>query len=109
MGKYEVTQGEWASVMGQPIGLDKHRFPKADISWYDSVEFCNKLSEREMLPPYYDVQVKAWKGASIEEAEVTILSGIGYHIPTNAEWEPPPLNEANAKGSGSTAWPSATN
>ncbi|MCE9531963.1 MAG: formylglycine-generating enzyme family protein, partial [Planctomycetes bacterium] len=70
-------------------GLDTTKFPVESVSWYDSVEFCNKLSEQEGLKPYYDLKVtkrddKEFK--RIEEAEVTILGGNGYHIPTDAEW-----------------------
>jgi sulfatase modifying factor 1 len=40
------------------------------------VRFCNKLSERHGLLPYYAV------GAS-----VTVKGGTGYRLPTEAEWE----------------------
>lgn len=97
MGKYEVTQGEWEAVMGyNPSvykkgkkvveGMDTSRFPVENISWYDSVEFCNKLSVREGLKPYYELTVKERKETSIEKAEVKILGGNGYKIPTDPEW-----------------------
>jgi serine/threonine protein kinase len=88
MGKYEVTQGEWAVVMGPPVSLEQQWLPKADISWYDSVEFCNTLSEKEGLKAYYEVKAtKRGSNQRIVAAEVTILGGNGYHIPTDAEWE----------------------
>ena len=98
LGKYEVTQGEWEKVMGynpsyfnaknaKVAGLDTSHFPVEQVSWLDSVEFCNKLSEREGLKPYYELTVAKRDGPSIEEAEVKILGGSGYHIPTDAEWE----------------------
>ncbi|MCE9533347.1 MAG: formylglycine-generating enzyme family protein, partial [Planctomycetes bacterium] len=100
LGKYEVTQGEWEKVMGynpsdfgpknpKTKGLDTTKFPVENVSWYDSVEFCNKLSEQERLKPYYDLKVtkrEANDGKQIEEAEVIILGGNGYHIPMDAEW-----------------------
>ncbi|MCE9531962.1 MAG: SUMF1/EgtB/PvdO family nonheme iron enzyme [Planctomycetes bacterium] len=100
LGKYEVTQGEWEKVMGynpssfgpqnpKVKGLDTSKFPVEQVSWYDSVEFCNKLSEKEGLKPYYELKVTKRGGKDsnqIEEAEVTILGGNGYHIPTDAEW-----------------------
>jgi formylglycine-generating enzyme required for sulfatase activity len=88
LGKYEVTQAEWQKVMNyNPSQFKGPNLPVENVSWFDSVEFCNKLSEREKLPPYYALEVKTRKGNSIEEAEVKILGGPGYHIPTDAEWE----------------------
>jgi len=89
LGNYEVTQGEWQEVMGyNPSAyMDTSKFPVEQVSWYDSVEFCNKLSEREGLKPYYELTVTKRSGKQIEEADVKILGGSGYHIPTCAEWE----------------------
>jgi hypothetical protein len=100
LGKYEVTQGEWEKVMGynpstfgpkhaKVAAEDTSKFPADSVSWYDSVEFCNKLSEQGGLQPYYDLKVTKRVGKDskqIEDAEVKILGGSGYHIPTDAEW-----------------------
>jgi formylglycine-generating enzyme required for sulfatase activity len=70
-------------------GMDTSKFPVENMSWFDSVEFCNKLSEQEGLKPCYDLKVTRRGGKDskrIEEAEVKILVGDGYHIPTDAEW-----------------------
>ena len=71
---------------GAPV-LDPSKFPVDNVNWFDSVEFCNKLSEWEGMKPYYDLTVTKRQGPSIEEAEVKILGGSGYHIPTDTEWE----------------------
>jgi len=97
LGKYEVTQGEWEQVMednpsgfgpkkAKVAGMDTSKFPVENVNWFDSLEFCNKMSERETLPPYYELAVAQRSGRSIEEAEVKIVGGNGYHLPTNAEW-----------------------
>ena len=97
LGKYEVTQGEWQQVMADnpsnfgpenPIvaGMDTSKFPVEQVSWFDSVEFCNKLSESEGLQPWYELTVTRRSGAAIEEAEVKILGGSGYHLPTDSQW-----------------------
>ena len=66
-----MTQGEWEKVMGynpsafgpkgirhaKVAGMDTSQFPVETVSWFDSVEFCNKLSEQEGLKPYYDLKV----------------------------------------------------
>ncbi len=71
IGKFEVTQGQWAAVMGttlsdiisengwSPYGIGDD-YPMYDVSWYDAQAFCTKLSE---------------------------LTGKTYRLPTEAEWE----------------------
>lgn len=47
------------------------------VSWNDAAEFCAKLSQHEQLEPHYDRT----------DEKVTPLSGTGYRLPTEAEWE----------------------
>ena len=79
-----VTQKQWQAVMGsnpsfkfKNIGnSDEH--PVQNISWYDAIEFLNKLSQREGLPECYEVD-----GSTVRLRE----SCTGYRLPTEAEWE----------------------
>jgi formylglycine-generating enzyme required for sulfatase activity len=79
LGVYEVTQYEYRQVMNDNPShfKDSELLPVEDVSWFDTVTFCNKLSERERRTPYY----------KIEDKTVTILGGNGYRLPTEAEWE----------------------
>ena len=97
LGKYEVTQEEWQQVMGynpshftpeEAKVADTSKFPVETVSWYDCVEYCNKLSEREGLKPYYELTgtKRGKNGKQIEAAEVKILGGSGYRIPREAHW-----------------------
>jgi len=79
IGKYEVTQQEWEIIMTENPSVfnGKHK-PVDNVSWYDAVKFCNRLSEREGLNPVYD----------INRYDVTCdFSKNGYRLPTEAEWE----------------------
>jgi Uncharacterized conserved protein len=54
IGKYEVTQELWDSVLGSnPAEFKGSNLPVENVSWNDAVEFCNKLSDREGLQRAY--------------------------------------------------------
>ncbi len=85
MGKYEVTQAEYKSVMkGQTVkvgdntytlnedpslcnernnsyavdlGTNPGRRPVENVTWYDAVYFCNAKSAKEGLTPAYNITV----------------------------------------------------
>lgn len=80
IGKIPVTQGLWEKVMG----IHRHRIesvlnaPETFASWYECVEFCNKLSRMEGLKQCY-----SGSGDDIQ----CDFSANGYRLPTEAEWE----------------------
>jgi formylglycine-generating enzyme required for sulfatase activity len=56
MGKYEVTQKKYREVMGiNPISFKEDNLPVEGVTWFNAVEFCNRLSLREGLLPAYTV------------------------------------------------------
>ena len=77
--KYQVTQALWESVTGSnPSYFKGANRPVENVSWFDVVEFCNKLSKREGLEPVYTINGK----------NVTCnWNAKGYRLPTEAEWE----------------------
>ncbi len=94
MSQYEVTQAEWEAVIGNnPSYSQGANLPVEQVSWYDAIEYCNKLSEKEGLTPAYRIDkgrndpnnenkhdVVRWLVTWDREAN-------GYRLPTEAEWE----------------------
>jgi formylglycine-generating enzyme required for sulfatase activity len=101
LGKYEVTQDEYERIMpANPswfcsTGTGKERvrgqvtgkFPVESITWFDAVQFCNQLSNKDGLEAYYKLANVQSESGTIYNATVTIAGGPGYRLPTEAEWE----------------------
>jgi formylglycine-generating enzyme required for sulfatase activity len=89
VGTHEVTQAEWVAIMG----WNESAFPRADrpverITWFDALDFCNRLSVREGLTAVYDIGDRSTDGTHIVGAEVVWATRRdGYRLPTEAEWE----------------------
>ena len=61
MSKYTITQAQWQAIMGNnPASFKGENRPVESVSWFDAVEFCQKLSKK---------------------------SGKEYRLPSEAEWE----------------------
>jgi tetratricopeptide (TPR) repeat protein len=64
MGKFEVTQAQWQTVMGENPSFFKNGggdCPVEQVSWYDAQEFISRLN--------------------------TLNDGYKYRLPSEAEWE----------------------
>ncbi len=76
---YEVTQKDYQEIMGEnPSHSRGDALPVENVTWYDAIQYCNKLSENKGLIPVYKIE-----GDSVTWDR----SANGYRLPTEAEWE----------------------
>jgi len=92
ISRYEVTQELYESVMGiNPSYFKGNMLPVEHVSWFNAVEFCNKLSIRGKLNPYYNIEKKKddpGNGIYGNNWIVTINKNAdGFRLPDSKEWE----------------------
>lgn len=82
MSQYEVTQLEYETLMGynpsSKSGNIGPFYPVNQLTWFESLEFCNSLSLKEGLTPCYSGE---------GDAVVCDFDADGYRLPTESEWE----------------------
>ncbi len=79
MSRTEVTQKQYLDIMGaNPSKAQGENRPVENLTWYEAIEFCNKLSEKEGRTPCY---------TGIPNSVACDFSANGYRLPTEAEWE----------------------
>lgn len=107
MGKYEITQDLFKAVMGgnpskfkgSPYGSETQGLRPADnVTWYQAIAFCNKLSLIQGLEPVYSVAgISNWETLAYSSIPASNndtwnnatfdITKNGYRLPTEAEWE----------------------
>lgn len=104
--KYEVTQSEYEAVMGNwdsdPHGWDKEcgigdDYPVYYVSWFNAIEYCNRLSILEGLTPAYsygdygtdpDNWPDGWDSGNTNHDHVYCdWNANGYMLPTEMQRE----------------------
>ena len=113
ISRTEVTQKLYESVMGENpsyfcrdnedldedevknLKRNTSNYPVENVSWYDAIYFCNKLSKKNGLQPVYAVDgetsVRKWDYEPYNDDEIygEITQNIfadGYRLPTVEEW-----------------------
>ena len=107
MGETEITQELWKKVIGENpsihngikasfnYGINLQR-PVENISFYELLVFCNKLSKKVGLEPVYTIKgttntddwgtIPKENNASWDSVKMD-MSKNGFRLPTEAEWE----------------------
>ena len=128
ISRTEVTQKLYESVMGENPSYFRYdnediedyelenlkrntsNYPVENVSWYDVIYFCNRLSEKKGLQPVYAVNgetnVRKWDYEPHNEDEIygEITQNIfadGYRLPTVEEWQYAAKGGKNYRYSGS--------
>lgn len=94
IGETEITNRQYQRIMDNDTAWNEFSLkPKSYLSWYQAVEFCNKLSEYEGLKPFYTID-KTRKDPNnlLSHDELKYLvtynwDADGYRLPFEAEWE----------------------
>ena len=92
--RYQTTQKMWLEVMENNPSKFKEIYKPVDtVTWWQALEFCNKLSEKYNLKPVYDLSKKRMlminqlgeEKASPDIADFKKTEG--FRLPTEVEWE----------------------
>jgi len=73
---HEVTRAQFSRFAS---GHGSGNEPVSAITWLQAAQFCNWLSQREKLTPFYRISGKRLLGSN--------AGADGYRLPSEAEWE----------------------
>lgn len=95
LSKYEVTQGQWAGVMGKnPVDEFRGRtLPVAQVSWGEAQEFIRRLNTKENTTRYRLPTEAEWEYAARAGTDTIRYWGDGEDDKGEYAW-----HESNARG-----------
>ncbi|ALQ41101.1 transcriptional regulator [Fusobacterium hwasookii ChDC F174] len=94
--KYLTTQKMWLEVMeNNPSGFKGDNRPVETVSWWEVLEYCNRLSEKYGLESVYELSkssegilmIKELEGKIVSPDKVNFKNTEGFRLPTEVEWE----------------------
>ena len=94
--KYLTTQKMWLEVMeNNPSGFKGDNRPVETVSWWEVLEYCNRLSEKYGLESVYELSkssegilmIKELGGKIVSPDKVNFKNTEGFRLPTEVEWE----------------------
>lgn len=78
IGKTEITKKQFNQLAGRETMQEEENLPVTGISWFEAVDYCNKLSMLQGLEAAYTVS-----GSNV----IWNQKANGYRLLTEAEWE----------------------
>jgi len=94
--KYPTTQKMWTEVMeSNPSNFKGDNRPVECVTWWQALDYCNKLSEKYGLEPVYDLSkseqgilmIKELGGETVYPDVANFKNTEGFRLPTEVEWE----------------------
>ena len=94
--KYPTTQKMWLEVMeNNESSFKGDNKPVEYVTWWQALEYCNKLSEKYGLEPVYDLSkstqgilmIKELDGKTVYPDVANFKNTEGFRLPTEVEWE----------------------
>ena len=92
VSKYQVTNNLWNRIMKNTSG---DMLPVVNITYWQALEFCNKLSEKYGLTPVYKINKRTKRlikiieldGKEVDPGKADFSKTEGFRLPTEVEWE----------------------
>ena len=102
MGRHEVTQAQWESVMGENPSDHRGGFnPVESVSWFEAKAFLDSLNALDASGIHYRLPTEAeWEYACrVGEEDAMELNDVGWYI-DNAGESPHPVGQKKANAWG---------
>lgn len=96
--KYPTTQEMWLEVEEtNPSYFKGDRRPVEQVSWWDAIYYCNKMSKKYNLEPVYNItyddfdrevlKINQIGESPVELDKADFKKTEGFRLPTEVEWE----------------------
>ena len=96
--KYPTTQEMWLEVEEtNPSYFKGDKRPVEQVSWWDAIYYCNKMSKKYKLEPVYNItyddfdkpilKINQIGESPVEPDKADFRKTEGFRLPTEVEWE----------------------
>ena len=97
--KYPTTQEMWLEIYkNNPSYFKGDKRPMEQVSWWDTIKFCNEMSKKYNLEPVYKIsyddnfdrevlKINQIGESPVEPDKADFRKTEGFRLPTEVEWE----------------------